>query len=170
MIDALFLIGIGVLSRLLPHPANFTAVGGLALFSGAQYGLWKAVLITIGTIVLSDTILGFHAVMWATYGSFLLGVGLGKMLTKNIRIEKIIGLTLLSSVLFFLITNFAVWALPESIYPKTPAGLIACYIAALPFFRNSLAGDLFYTSAFFGVSEVATLLKRRYQLEKASQR
>ena len=166
MIDALFLIAIGVLSRIMPHPANFTAVGGIALFSAARFGFGKALFVTTATMLISDLLFGFHAVMWATYGSFFLAVCLGTLLKGKTRGIRIIGLSSLSSVLFYLITNIAVWLAPGSMYPKTATGLIACYIAALPFFRNSLAGDLFYTSAFFGIAELVTLFKSRYHLSR----
>lgn len=162
MFNTILPIVIGVLSRIMPHPANFTAVGGLALFSGARYGLRAGFVITAATMFISDVVVGFHAVMWATYGSLIFTVFLGTLLRGQPHGRRIIGLSFLSSVLFYLITNFAVWAQPGSMYPKTTAGLIASYIAALPFFRNSLAGDLFYTSVFFGIAQLITLLKSRY--------
>lgn len=148
--DTVLLIIIGVISRLAPHPANVTAVGALAVFSGAKYGKTKALVITIGTMFLSDIVLGFHAVMWATYGGFALSVLLANLLLRKQSVIRIAGVSLASSVLFYLVTNFAVWYIPGSMYPKTFAGLMDSYIMALPFFRNSLLGDFSYTAIFFG--------------------
>lgn len=139
---------IGVLSRLLPHPANFTAVPALALFSGAHIGLRKAVIVTVATMVISDIMLGFHSVMWATYGSMAFTAVLG-YLARNRSFKVLAAVTLFSSLQFFIITNFAVWLAPNTLYPKTLLGLLQSYIMALPFFRNSLLGDVLYTTVFF---------------------
>lgn len=143
-------IGIGLLSRLVPHLPNMTAIGGLALFSGSKYSFVKSAGIVFVTMFLSDAILGFHSVMWATYGCFLLTILLGRIIQKHNTWRWIGGIILISSTSFFLITNFAVWLIPQTMYPKTFVGLIECYIAALPFFRNSLIGDFFYSCVFFG--------------------
>ena len=148
--DTIFLIIIGVLSRLAPHPANVTAVGALAVFSGSRYGITKALAITVGTMLLSDMVLGFHAVMWATYGSFALSVILAGLFLRKQSITRIAGVIMASSILFYVVTNFAVWVVPGSMYPKTFAGLIESYIMALPFLRNSLVGDISYSAIFFG--------------------
>jgi hypothetical protein len=148
--EIILLTIIGVISRLAPHPANVTAVGALALFSGSRYGTAKALAITAGTMFVSDMVLGFHSVMWATYGSFALSVLLANRYLKKQSITRIAGVTLASSILFYLVTNFAVWAVPGSMYPHTLAGLIESYIMALPFLRNSLVGDFSYTAIFFG--------------------
>jgi hypothetical protein len=148
--DTVLLIIIGVVSRLAPHPPNVTAVGALAVFSGSRYGTAKALGITIATMLLSDVILGFHAVMWATYGGFALSVLLANLLLRKQSLSRIAGVTLASSILFYLVTNFAVWFVPGSMYPKTLAGLLESYIMALPFFRNSLLGDFSYSAIFFG--------------------
>ena len=94
--DILLLIFIGVLSRLVPHPANVTAVGGLAIFSGARLSGKKAVFITVATMLASDMVLGFHSVMWATYGSMLLAVAFGRILQTKRNIGWIVGTTLSS--------------------------------------------------------------------------
>ena len=148
--DTILLIMIGVLSRLVPHPANVTAVGALAVFSGSRYSKTKALVITVFTMFVSDAVLGFHTVMWATYGSFALSVLLANRYVKKQSMIRIAGVTLTSAVLFYLVTNFAVWFVPGSMYPKTLTGLVESYIMALPFFRNSLIGDSAYTAIFFG--------------------
>ncbi|OGG28525.1 hypothetical protein A3A64_00960 [Candidatus Gottesmanbacteria bacterium RIFCSPLOWO2_01_FULL_48_11] len=157
--NTVILIFLGVLSRVVPHPANVTAVGGLAIFSGARLEFKKAIVVTLVTMFLSDIILGFHSVMWATYGSLGLAVMLGRFLQKRSSIKQIVTLTFVSSLLFYLITNFAVWAIPGSMYPKTLSGLLQSYIMALPFFRNSLLGDMGYSFIFFGAYEFVKMYK-----------
>ena len=162
--DTILLIIIGVLSRLMPHPANVTAVGALAVFSGSRYSTTKALAITVGTMLISDMVLGFHSVMWATYGSFALSVLLARHFLRKQSMIRIIGVTFASSILFYLVTNFAVWVIPGSMYPKTLAGLLDSYIMALPFFRNSLVGDFSYSAIFFGGYELVTLFNRRLKV------
>jgi hypothetical protein len=157
------LISIGVLSRLVPHPANMTAVGGVALFSGAKFGSWKALVVVFFTMLISDAIVGFHAVMWATYGSLALAILVGKWIGSSARVSKLVGGILISSLIFFVITNFAVWA-KTPLYPKTLNGLIDCYTMAIPFFRNSIVGDMVYAPLFFGVYELVTTLYRKRRL------
>lgn len=159
--DTILLIVIGVFSRLAPHPANVTAVGALAVFSGSRYGTAKALGITVATMLLTDAVLGFHAVMWATYGSFALSVLLANFFLRKQSVIRIVGVTLTSSVLFYLITNFAVWVIPGSMYPKTLAGMLESYIMALPFFRNSLLGDFSYAAIFFGSYALMKALRPR---------
>jgi hypothetical protein len=161
--DTVLLIVIGVLSRLVPHPANVTAVGALAVFSGSRYGTAKALAITVCTMLVSDMVLGFHAVMWATYGCFALSVLLARYFLRKRSVIRIAGVTLTSSILFYLVTNFAVWVVPGSMYPKTLTGLMESYIMALPFFRNSLIGDFSYSAIFFGSY---ALMKARYPSSK----
>jgi hypothetical protein len=159
-------ITIGVLSRLLPHPANITAVGGLALLTGAKYDSKKAILATLATMLISDIFLGFHSLMWATYGSMILAVLIGRWIGSTGRMSRIAGGTLFSSVIFFIITNFAVWA-TTPLYVKTFDGLITCFVMAIPFFRNSIIGDVVYTTMFFSVYEFVILLKTKKYLLRA---
>ncbi len=162
--DTVLLIILGVLSRLAPHPANITAVGALAVFSGSKYGAGKALGITVATMLLSDAVLGFHAVMWATYGSIALSVLLATMLLRKQSVLRIAGVTFTSSILFYLVTNFAVWYMPGSMYPGTLAGLMDSYIMALPFFRNSLLGDFSYVTIFFGSYALIKALRPRLKI------
>lgn len=152
-LDLVVYVFIGVMSRLLPHPANFTAVGGLAVFAGTRLNLGKSIAITILTMFLSDLVLGFHGVMYATYGGMLSAVLIGKLLGRQDWLG-LVRAALLSAVWFFILTNFAVWVGPQTMYPKTGAGLVECYIAALPFFRNSLIGDMVYVSVFGLIYEI----------------
>ncbi len=159
----LFMIITGVLSRLLPHPANMTAVGGIAIFTGAKINTKKALVVTVTTMFISDLFLGFHSLMWATYGSILMAVFIGRWIQKNNSISRIISGTLASSIIFFIITNFAVWA-GTPLYPKTIEGLTTCYVMAIPFFRNSLLGDCLYLSVFFSGYEIFTWMMTKMKL------
>jgi hypothetical protein len=152
--------------RLLPHPHNFTPLGAMALFGGAFFGrkalAFLAPLITlwISDIVLNNFILkpqfpqyypeGF---IWfnsiSIYLAFLMITALGWLTLKKVRVPRLIGASLGASVLFFLVTNFAVWQ-GSSVYPQNAEGLVACYIAGIPFFWNTLLGDLTYTAVMFG--------------------
>jgi len=138
------------LTRLLPHPWNFTPIGAMALFSGATFRDRRlAFVVPLATLFLSDLVIGLHFLMWAVYGSFALMVWLGTWLRARRRLWPIAATTLAGSVLFFVVTNFAVW-LSGMTYPKTAAGLVACYVAAIPYFGNTLAGDAFYVALLFG--------------------
>jgi len=146
-------------SRLIPHPPNLTSITAVALFGGAYFSDRRlAFLVPLAALFLSDLILGFYTHMEVVYSSFALIVCVGLWLQKRRSTIYIVGAALASSILFFLLTNFGVWAL-ESLYPKTMAGLLACYVAAIPFFQNTLQGDLFFTAALFSGF---TLLERSF--------
>lgn len=146
-------------SRLLPHPPNFTPIGAMALFGGACLAdLRRAFLVPLAAMLLSDLAIGvlegdlsrgLHPLMPLVYGSFALIVCLGRWLRDRRSFASIAGATLAGSILFFLVTNFGVWAL-GSAYPKSAAGLAACYVAAIPFFHSTLLGDAVYAAALFG--------------------
>lgn len=154
----LALLILGVAARLLPHPANFTPVAALALFSGYYFSKRQAVLLPLLTVFISDIFLGgyYGPTMFYVYGSYLLFILIGQ-LVKGRRLLTLAPATLASSLLFFIITNFGVWADPLFFYPRTLAGLVDCYVAALPFFRNTLLGDLFFTTALFGAYELGRI-------------
>ncbi len=153
LITAIFLAAI---FRLVPHPPNFSPIAAMALFSGAylpRRGL--AFVAPLGAMLLSDAVLGFHGGMPIVYTSVGLIVALGFLLSTKRTPGRIVAAALAGSVLFYLLTNFGVWAFGD-MYPKTAAGLAACYVAALPFFQNSLIGDLIFAGllfAGFGVAE-----------------
>ena len=143
---------LGILSRLLPHPANFTPLGALALFSGYYFKNRGYALLPLVTMAVSDLLIsGYYGpVMFYVYAGFALTFFIGRWARgKQRAFPAVVSASLLSSVLFFLITNLAVW-LHGQLYSPDLQGLIACYLAALPFFRNSLLGDLSYTAVFFG--------------------
>lgn len=151
------------LSRLIPHAYNFAPLGAIALFGGAYFKNLKwAFLIPFGAFWMSDLILNntvyssfYDGFTWMsggflyTYGSMAMIVVLGYYLLKKISFTRVAGGAFGASVIFFIVSNFGVWA-GGSIYPMTAEGLIACYTAAIPFFHNTLAGDLIYSGILFG--------------------
>lgn len=136
--------------RLLPHLPNLTPITAMALFGGAYFSDKRlAFLVPLAALLLSDLILGLHDQMPMVYASFALIVCIGFSLQNRRRWLPVAGAALASSVLFFVTTNFGVW-LFGSLYPKSLEGLIACYVAAIPFFGNTLLGDGLYTAVLFG--------------------
>ncbi len=137
-------------SRLLPHPSNVAPITAIALFAGAHFTNRKlAFAIPLVAMLLSDLIIGFYAQMWITYLAFAVIVCIGFGLQGRVRPASTLGASLLSSVVFFLITNFALWS-HYDLYPQTLEGVMQGYVAALPFLGNSVLGDLFYTALIFG--------------------
>jgi|TARA_B110000037_G_scaffold19231_1_gene20243 hypothetical protein len=129
---------IAVLCRLLPHLPNFSPITAIALFGGLYFSnKTMAYLVPLFIMALSDLFLGFHSISVVVYAAFLVVSFIGTQ-TKKPSVFTI----LLSSISFFIITNFGVWLIG---YPKTWTGLVECYTLALPFFRNSLLGDFFYS-------------------------
>ncbi|HUN64566.1 MAG TPA: DUF6580 family putative transport protein [Bacteroidota bacterium] len=148
------LILLAAFSRLIPHPANFTPITAIALFSAAYLGRRIALIIPVAALLLSDYVIGFYGGMFWVYGSFLAIAAIGFLLRNGRSVPRILGATLSGSVLFFVVTNFGVWY-SDRLYPRTGAGLAACYAAGIPFFRNTLAGDLFFVTSIFGLYYLA---------------
>lgn len=154
LIFSFFLIAIGIVCRLLPHLWNFAPIAAIALFAGVYLGRNYALALPALTMLLGDSFIGFYEwkLMIAVYTSYLLIGLLGAAIKKYKSAEVIIAGSIIGSVLFFIITNFAVWQFSPW-YAKSIQGLLKCYTMALPFFRNSLLGDLFYIAVFFGAYE-----------------
>ncbi len=164
------------LSRLIPHPPNFSPIGGMALFGAAYYSRrYIAYLVPVMAMWISDLVLNnivygqyFDHFVWFysgsvfTYGAFLLIVVYGTIILKKIRIVNLIAAALSASIIFFIVSNFGVWFSSE-MYPYSFGGLITCYAAGIPFFKNTLLGDLFYSGVLFGVFELS--LKRFPRLQ-----
>jgi len=156
----LLLVASAALMRLVPHPPNFTPVAALALFAGAHLTrrLW-AFVVPLAAMALSDVALqvlygfGWHSTLWAVYLSFAAVVAIGLGLQSRRRPGPVAAAAVASSLLFFVVTNFAVWA-DGLLYPRTAEGLVTCYVAAIPFYGWTLAGDLFYTAVLFGLFAV----------------
>jgi len=158
------IILIAAFTRLIPHPPNFTAIGAIALFGGAYFNKkYLAFAIPLTAMFLSDIIIGFHPGMYSVYLSFILIVMIGMTLRDKKKIRKdsvlprrvgnIFLASVSASVLFFIITNFTQW-LSYPLYSKDITGLIACYVAAIPFFHHTLLGDLFFAGVLFGAFEL----------------
>jgi hypothetical protein len=136
--------------RMVPHPPNFTPIAAMGLFSGAYLGRrWLAFAAPFGAMLLSDLVLGFYPELAFVYLSVAATVLIGWRIARRKTLFRVASATLAASVLFYLVTNFGVWLVMDY-YPKTVAGLLACYVAAIPFFQNTVAGDLFYTALLFG--------------------
>src|SRR5216683_92324 len=152
---ALALIVLAAALRIAPHPWNFTPVGAMALFSGAVLKDRRlAFLFPLLALFAGDLFIGFHKLIPIVYASFLVSVAIGLWLRDRRTVARISLATLLGAIQFFLVTNFAVWWLLNS-YPKTTSGLAACYLAGIPFFWNTLAGDAFYATLLFGAFALA---------------
>ncbi len=137
-------------ARVMPHPWNFTPVGAMALFSGAKFGRsWRAFLFPLAALFCGDLFIGFHRLMPAVYLSFCVSVLIGMACRNRQSLVPLAGATFAGALQFFLVTNFAVWAW-ERTYAHTAAGLTACYIAGIPYFGNTLAGDGLYVAILFG--------------------
>jgi hypothetical protein len=155
---ALAIIALAAALRIAPHPWNFTPVGAMSLFSGAIIRDRRLALIfPLLVLFVGDIFIGFHKLMPVVYASFLISVAIGFWLRDLRNVGRISAATLLGAIQFFLVTNFAVWAVGLS-YPRNGAGLLACYIAGIPFFWSTLAGDAVYAILLFGSFALAERL------------
>ena len=157
------IILVAAFSRIIPHMPNFSPLGGIALFGAAHFSKkWLAFFIPLVAVWMSDLFINnvifaqyyseftwFYSGFYWQYGSFLLIALLGTFLFKKINTKRVLGGIAASSALFFLISNFGVWA-GGTMYPPTFSGLMACYAAGLPFLQGTVAGDLVYTTSLFG--------------------
>ena len=154
------MVGLGVCARLLPHPWNYTPMMAIGLYAGAKSKrLPTGVLITLLALLLSDVVMGFYKGMWYVYAASLVPVLIGYLLRNKERFGTMAAGALVSSLSFFIITNFMVWAMGHR-YPHTSSGLAACLAAGIPFYQNQLAGDAFYTLALFGGHALLTRFAR----------
>jgi len=136
--------------RLLPHPWNFTPIGAMALFGGAQFASKRAAfLVPLAALFASDLVLGLHKLIPFIYGCFALTVCLGFWVRRKPGPGRILLASVISSTVFFLVTNLSVWAFLGT-FPKNAVGLVQCYMAGLPYLRNGMLGDLLYACALFG--------------------
>jgi hypothetical protein len=159
---AVILILLAALTRLLPHPPNYTPLAAIGLF-GAAYlqRRWLAWMVPFAALFLTDLLLnnvlystyftGFTLITsWYIYAAIGLVVLLGWFfLRDNVSPQRVLGASLSASVVFFLVSNFSTWA-QTVIYPKTFAGLLSCYAAGIPFFGNTVLGDLIFSAVLFG--------------------
>ncbi|MFN0117722.1 MAG: DUF6580 family putative transport protein [Elusimicrobiota bacterium] len=151
------MIGLAALSRLIPHPWNFTPVGAMALFAGAQFEQKKhAFLVPLLAVFISDLFLGFYPGIGFVYLSYVSIVFVGFWLKESLIFSRWVFSSMATSVLFFIISNFGVW-MSGGLYPLTLSGLAQCFVAAIPFFRNTMVGDFVFSSILFGSFLLASL-------------
>ncbi|MFO8054395.1 MAG: DUF6580 family putative transport protein [Bacteroidales bacterium] len=137
--------------RVFTEIPNFTPVMALAFFGGAYFGKKHiALILPFSAMIISDLILGLHATMLYVYVAFALAVGVGVWLRNRLSVWSIIGGALGSSVIFFVLTNLGVWITGMVGYPMNVGGLMACYTAAIPFFRTEVISTLVFSGVFFG--------------------
>jgi len=149
---AIALILLGIAMRFIPHVPNFTPVVAIALFSGFYLNKKYAILIPLSLMIITDLFLGLHEVFAFTWGSVILITVLGITQKKRKSALTVAGSSLLSAVLFFLISNFGVWL--AGWYTHTFEGLINCYVMAIPFFRHMVLSTLVYSTVLFGAYEL----------------
>ncbi len=153
---ALLIITLGILSRIVFHTPNFTPVLALVLFGGMYLKGRQALWVPLVLMVISDLIIGFHDSMLYTWGSIVIISLLGIWLKSNKNVVNVLGVSIISSIIFFLVSNFGAFL---SLYPHTLSGLQECYIAAIPFYRSTLVSTVGYSLVLYSVWEL--LLSRR---------
>ena len=141
--------------RMVPHPPNLTPLAAVALFAGSYCrSRIVAIIVPLVAMLLSDLVLGFHATMPFVYASYMAIAMMGIALGQSRSMFTVLFAAVAASVLFFVVSNCGCWLL-GGLYPKTWAGLISCYVAAIPFFQYTIAGDLFFCAILFGSYRVA---------------
>ncbi len=149
------LVLFAVVSRLAPHPANVAPLAAVALFGGALLPRKLALTVPLAAMVVSDLIIGMHSLVFVTWACFALIAIASSYRFGNITTKKVLAWSIGSSVFFYLVTNFGVWA-EGRMYTMTFEGLLQCYYNALPFFRNTLVGDMAYSGVLFGMYALVT--------------
>ena len=159
------LIGVDVIARLLPHAPDFTPIAATALFAGAVLRIRAlALLVPLAAMLAGDAVLGFYdwRVMSVVYVAFALPAIAGWLMRRWRAPLAFVPAIVASSLIFFVATNFAVWAF-GGLYPHNLEGLAECYIAALPFLRNRIAGDLFWATLLFGGYHLVRAMALHYR-------
>jgi hypothetical protein len=152
------LIVFALLSRLMPHPPNFAPITAIALFGATILPKRASLIVPLLAIILSDLVIGLHDTIIWTWGSFALIALMGSKYLRGQRSALKLGaVTISSSILFFVVTNFGVW-MNGYLYPRTLDGLVNAYTLGIPFFRNTLLGDMFYTFGIFALYALAIKL------------
>jgi len=150
-IFAALMIVLAAAVRIGPHPWNFTPIGAMALFSGAMFRDRRfAFLFPLAALFAGDLFVGLYWLMPAIYASFLMNVLIGRWLAGHRSVARIGGAVFAGALQFFLVTNAAMWLAYDN-FPRTLAGLGACYLVGLPLFGNTLGGDAFYAMLLFGL-------------------
>jgi MFS family permease len=174
-------IAIGVLTRLIPHMPNITALGAICLFGAAYFKKkYWAFLIPLAAIYMSDLFLNnvtyasghegfvwFSSISLAVYAGFAVVIFLGSWLLRKVSLRNVFLTSIIAGLVFYLITNFGSW-LWDPQYPKDLSGLTASYIAGLPFLRLTIIGNLVYSAVFFGIYEYYFLGNKSFFTKLAS--
>lgn len=162
-----FVLGAAFL-RLLPHPPNFTPIAAMALFAGSMMrrSPWVGVALPIAALFLSDLFIGFHETAWVVYLAMaIIGAFAIRWQPQSSAGRWATG-TITGSLFFFVTTNFAVW-LQTGMYEKSFAGLVSCFVAALPFLDNTVVGDFFFSASIFGIWKVLEMTWPQLQTSEA---
>ena len=161
------MVSLGIVARLIPHAPNFVPIGAIALFGAVYLPKKIGLVLPLMAMLISDLFIGFYnwPVMAAVYSGFVLMGTLGWIVKRRNNWTNIMGASILGAIIFFIVTNFVVWAFTPW-YTKSIVGLIQCFTLALPFFRNTLTSNIFYSFCFFGAyklsaSFIANFLKQR---------
>lgn len=172
------------LSRLVPYlfgieeTFNFSPLAAVALFGGAYFAnrinavLFPLIALWVSNLILDNVFLAQYYdglalfANWEVYVAILAIIGLAIALLKKVTLPRVIGVSLLASIVFFLVTNFMVWV-SSGMYPPTFEGLVECYVLAVPFFKNTLFGDLVFSLILFGAFEWAVSRFPSFQAETA---
>lgn len=157
----IFLISFGFIARLMDLPPNFSPIASIALFSGFYFRKKAFFLLPVVILFISDLILGFYQweLMMSVYVSFVAILFVGKLIEKRTNL-KLLFVSLFAAVIFFLVTNTSVWFFTPW-YEKSLEGLLLCYNLALPFFRNTLFGNLFFTFTIFMIYDALMLVDKK---------
>lgn len=156
---ALLLVGIAILYRVFPHPVNVAPVAAVAIFAGAVLPARLAFTVPLLAMMASDIFIGPHGLFWLTWSAFALTVFLGLWVRGSLRPARIAVASVAGSTFYFVVTNLGVFFF-QNMYARTWAGLAECFAMALPFYRNSLIGDLIFSAALFGAYVLAAFTGR----------
>ncbi len=157
----IFISLLAFLGRFLPHLPNFSPLYASLIFSGAYASRMRWAFLPLLALLVSDFFIGFYAwpIMLAVYLSLTANIFIGRKLKKNLNALSVLNASLLSALLFFVITNTAVWYL-GTWYSHDISGLMSCYTLAIPFFKTTIASTVLYSGLMFGAYEGLLVLKK----------
>jgi len=170
MTTAIFLTTVGLLSRFIPHPPNAVPLGAIALYAGARLPRRMALLIPVLVLFVSDVVINlglgypfYPASQLTTYATFMAVAALGSLLPKDAGVPARMGMSVVASTVFFLVSNFAVWVEGSGYgLPHTLPGLVSNYVLGLAFYRNSLLADLIGTASLFALDGLLGRVASRF--------
>jgi hypothetical protein len=168
LLVAAALVGFAVSFRILPSPANFAPIAAIAIFGAAILPLNWALGLPLVAMIVSDMFIGMHSLVYLTWGSYLLIALMASQYLKKINLGRILATSMSASLLFYIITNFGVWA-EGRLYPLTTEGLFSSYYNAIPFFRNTVLSDLVFNAVLFGSYYLACNFVAKKQLSKIAE-